>query len=1183
VLLCHWKESRSHHVNADLPLLLELTCSGQKQGNLPETATGWTSGLRVPGLKLLLHAKASQIPRDPQDVRILNQTEVADSTDVIAFSRNVSWTRQDADGVLGLFTEDGPNQLFANAGPANFTVSVNGSWHFQLASHRHGIVLLSTHLQGPGDRYFSCRTAPNNSTQAQNFLFLVRPVNDQPSFRLTSVASAEIETTEDAGLFIEQFALNVSKGGWSEEDQKVTFTLVRTGGDSNLFDRAFVECVDGSNGECTSGIARLRLVPTPDMWGSVTYSLKITDSGGTDRGGIDTFPSAIEAPITFSVKIWPKNDVPSFMLSAAQVIVGQDTTCEASSLASWTSPLSQPSCRHLANPTQNLTHEHNGFATAISMGAYEDGPLPGGGPGQLSVQGVCSSGPCEHQSGIFTVEPLDPVQAGVLFKTLPRVTATGTLQFEARWLMNGESTFRISLRDSGTIDMTVVPGVKMDPSMTFYLPETERCTLLHSASFCQAARDHDQARLDLIATLQGDDALTSPQALFTIQIVPVNRAPSFTLPDRIEVLEDSGMFSHQVVSNITSDNTTFNTEPGQNVTFSVATNYSQLFADGGEPTISRNGVLEFTTAADAFGPVELHVTLTDDGDSENGGRNYSDTLILLLVVNALNDAPLFASDVRNVEVSENTATQSISMFTTYLLAGPANEMCQNPGPYCMKQKMVFRVLDIDNPTLFAVQPQVSVDDNYLTRLIFDVTPGATGTAKITYLFEDDGRSAESLPLNVLSTVTSTFRVKVFATNDPPSFQLPFSVSSLTCAADMPSSSLCPRHQHADSQCYCSQIAPSTKCQAVEDVIEDDSNLCRGARVELAQSYTGQRSYVVRGFAADVTPAYGYQPSALTLFMPERTHVDATAYHDAFTVRPHQDAQYANVHAQGHAPDPLAPVDSLQLAVDTAVSPDGKHLYAVEAETNSVSLYLLSADGPPCFIDRRSHGERRLRFQRPVNAVETTVTVPTTTAQVTNASCLFSDVLSNISNLTNSSHHQVPWNVTVGPFGVRFVNGSWFNCTNASHSLHAPAIQLKTTFACGIEAFQSHSGLDTFVAVASGCQSLADLSSKHRPPKPCASEMLTAECGYDCCMSIESSTVGLWDFTEHSISGKSRRLNTFQGQHTFKCYETNCSYSRPRNGHPCSEVHDTWYSWAHASAFAHSHSHTVVRHRAWSAH
>ena len=78
---------------------------------------------------------------------------------------------------------------------------------------------------------------------------------------------------------------------------------------------------------------------------------------------------------------------------------------------------------------------------------------------------------------------------------------------------------------------------------------------------------------------------------------------------------------------------------------------------------------------------------------------------------------------------------------------------------------------------------------------------------------------------------------------------------------------------------------------------------------------------------------------------------------------------------------------LQLAVDTAVSPDGKHLYAVEAESNSVSLYLLSADGPPCFIDRRSHGERRLRFQRPVNAVETAGTVPTTTAQVTNASCI----------------------------------------------------------------------------------------------------------------------------------------------------------------------------------------------------
>ena len=1128
----------------------------------------------MPGLKLLLHAVASQIPRDTQDLRILDQTVVADQTDMAMLLQNVSWTRQNADGILGLFAEDGLNRLFTNIGSSNFTVSVNGSWHFQLAPDRHGLVLLSTSLQGPGEKYFRCRAAPDNKTQAQNFLFWVRPINDQPSFQLASIASAQIETYEDAGLFIEHFALNVSKGGWSEENQEVTFTLARTGGDSDLFDRAAVDCVEGPS--CTSGIARIRLVPNPNKWGSVTYSLKIKDSGGIDRGGVDTFPSFGDANVIFSVRVWPKNDPPSFSLSTVHVIAGQDTACEASSSASWIPPLSQPSCRHLTNPTQDMTQKHVQFAATISMGAYEDGPLPGGGPGQLSVQGLCGTGPCEHQSGIFTVEPLDPVQASMLFKVLPSITPTGTLQFEARWLVVGEARFRVSLKDSGTIDMTQVPNPKMDPSMTFLLPDTERCEELHSLSFCRAARDHDQARLDLLAVLVAGDALNSTELQFAIKIVPVNRAPSFTLEfSRVEVLEDSGNFSKQVVSNITSDNTTFNTEPGQSITFSVATNYSQMFADGGEPRISHSGVLEFTVAADAFGPVELHVTLTDDGDSINGGRNYSDTLILLLVVDPLNDVPMFASNVQHVEIQENALTQHIFPFSTYLLAGPANEMCKNPGPYCLKQRMVFHVLDIDNPMLFSAQPRVSVDDSYLTSLSLDVIPGATGTANITYFFEDDGQNrAPRLP-QALTTETFSFSVKVFSTDDPPSFQLPFSVSSLTCAVDTPSSSVCPIHQHLDSQCSCSMIAPSTKCASVKDDIEDESSLCRGARVELAQSYQGQRAYVVRGFAAAVTPAYGYLPSALTLFRPERTHVDATAHTDVFMVQPHQDVQYANVSARGHGPDPLAPVDSLQLAVDTAISPDGKHLYAVEAETNSVSIHSLSPDGPPCFVDRRSHGERRLRFERPVNAVYTADLGPTQLADhPTNSTCIFADVsnMTNTSNTTNTSHDPMPRDVSIGRLGVRLVNGAWINCTNNSDALVAPE-PLKTTFACGIEVFESHSGSDTYVAVASGCQSLTDLSSGHKPSRPCKPDILTPGCGYDCCMSIESSTVGLWDFTENSISGARHRLNAFQGQHTITCYGTNCSYSRPRTGYPCSESHDTWYACAMLPCCTQAHVYT----------
>ena len=248
-----------------------------------------------------------------------------------------------------------------------------------------------------------------------------------------------------------------------------------------------------------------------------------------------------------------------------------------------------------------------------------------------------------------------------------------------------------------------------------------------------------------------------------------------------------------------------------------------------------------------------------------------------------------------------------------------------------------------------------------------------------------------------------------------------------------------------------------------------------------------------------------------------------------------------------------PVDSMQLAALTAVSPDGKHLYAAETETNSVSVHALPSGGTPCFIDRRTHGERRLRFQDPQNHVTDVPSVLMETIPAQNNTCIFA----NSSNIANQLQ-----NLTIGVFGVQFVNGSWVNCSSDSFSSRPndPLIdRFNTTFVCGLEQFHSHDGQDTFVAVASGCESLTSLSDIFSPTARCHPEVLSPDCGYDCCTAIEVNTVGLWDFTEHSVSGARRsRLNTFQGPHSIRCHQTNCSYARPRFRQGCGELHDTWY-------------------------
>ncbi len=66
-----------------------------------------------------------------------------------------------------------------------------------------------------------------------------------------------------------------------------------------------------------------------------------------------------------------------------------------------------------------------------------------------------------------------------------------------------------------------------------------------------------------------------------------------------------------------------------------------------------------------------------------------------------------------------------------------------------------------------------------------------------------------------------------------------------------------------------------------------------------------------------------------------------------------------------------------------------------------------------------------------------------------------------------------------------------SCT-ATPSVFSDIGTFSTTFVCGLEVFASHGGHETFVAVASGCQSLTELSVNFLPaPSPCLSK-LTAE-------------------------------------------------------------------------------------------
>lgn len=449
---------------------------------------------------------------------------------------------------------------------------------------------------------------------------------------------------------------------------------------------------------------------------------------------------------------------------------------------------------------------------------------------------------------------------------------------------------------------------------------------------------------------------------------------------------------------------------------------------------------------------------------------------------------------------------------------------------------------------------------------------------MTFIFEDDGQNvAPTLP-DVRSSLAASFQIRVIATNDPPSFHLPFAVSAASCTQS---------YESAYDGCQCSpfeaRTSTASSCVAVADLERDvtseqhDDTFCSGASVQIAQSFAGEEAQVVQGFGAGISSAYGYQPSSLILYKPTRTHVPEFPerpylVQDLEPISPHDDALYAGLSMDRYGADPLGSLDSMQLAVSTAISPDRRHQYAAEPETNSISIHVFTSIGSIQFIDRLAHGENRLRFRPPYNAVAHLRSTPSSMG-TNHTDCI-------VPNASDPDDVLLLSNVTAGPSGVRGVNGSWVNCSNDTMAENiclgackamgtaTPDVLLRcalecaeslpTTFVCGLEVFNSTRNNDTLIAVAAGCESLSDLARGYESSPSCSPADLTPECGPACCASINHATVGLWNFTEQAILNAPRRINAFSGEHYLNCSESSCTYHRPRRFiSACSERHDTW--------------------------
>ena len=157
---------------------------------------------------------------------------------------------------------------------------------------------------------------------------------------------------------------------------------------------------------------------------------------------------------------------------------------------------------------------------------------------------------------------------------------------------------------------------------------------------------------------------TSAQKTFTINVLPVNDAPSFSLlGSSLTVDEDALPAPIQWASGITAGP---GESPPQTVNFLVTNNNASLFSVA--PTITPNGSLNYTLAANANGAATVTVQLKDNGGVDRGGVDVSGLQSFTLNVRPINDAPVLTVPGARV-IDEDTSLTITGVSLTDVDAG----------------------------------------------------------------------------------------------------------------------------------------------------------------------------------------------------------------------------------------------------------------------------------------------------------------------------------------------------------------------------------------------------------------------------------------------------------------------------------------------------------------------------------
>ena len=481
----------------------------------------------------------------------------------------------------------------------------------------------------------------------------------------------------------------------------------------------------------------VQIVPLANVSGTTTLTLSMTVSGSTVTTDI---------PVT----IVAVNDAPSFT-KGPDITLAEDTG--AQTFAAWATATS-------TGPANESTQLLSYLVTAANQTFFTVQPA-------ISPAGTLTFTPAANASGTTTVSVILTDDGGAVGGG-NNASLAQTFQItlspinDAPSFTGGPSLTVNEDAPSQTVawatNISPGPVSEIGQTLAFTVTNTNNALFLTQPSISPtgALTYRPAANASGVATVSvtlkdnggtaNGGADTSATQNFTITVVQINEAPSFTKGGTQTVVEDSGVRTAVGwASNISAGPL----ESSQLLTFTVTNNNNALFAV--QPAIAPNGTLTFTPALNVSGTAKATVILMDDGGTANGGKNTSAAQTFTINVSSANDAPVFTKGADQT-VLEESGAQSVPGWATGISPGPANEITQT----------VSFLTSVDVPALFSTAPAVAANGT----LTFTPAPNANGVATVSVRAKDTGGVANT---GTDTSLPQTFTITITNINDAPSF------------------------------------------------------------------------------------------------------------------------------------------------------------------------------------------------------------------------------------------------------------------------------------------------------------------------------------------------------------------------------------------------------------------------------